>query len=101
MILFLPSIVFGADVILKWDANKESDLAGYKIYHGLESRKYDDPVEVGLVTTYTFNDLPSDVTHYFAVNAFDTEGLESDYSNEVRTIKAPKLTIKYMLEIEP
>lgn len=30
--LVLVSLVFGADWIATWDANQESDLAGYELY---------------------------------------------------------------------
>lgn len=74
-----------AEVSLKWDANTEPDLAGYKLYSGTQSREYEAPVNVGNVTQFTVTGLLEKETYYFAVTAFDTEDRESDYSNEVST----------------
>ncbi len=71
---------------LTWDANSEPDLAGYKVYIGTTSRQYTMIAELGLVTVYDGTvQVPNDAvtTFYFAVTAFDTANLESDYSNEV------------------
>lgn len=77
-----------AEVALQWDANTEPDLAGYKIYSGNQSRVYVDPVILGKITSYTAT-IPDGVTAYYSVTAFDTEGLESEYSNEVSTNGRP------------
>jgi hypothetical protein len=71
-----------ASVRLAWNANTESDLAGYRIYYGVSSREYTNRVEVGNVTTTTVSNLPSGATYYFAATAYNTAGLESDFSNE-------------------
>lgn len=67
---------------LVWDANTETDLAGYNIYYGLSSRVYGSPVGVGLNTFYLL-DFKDGKTWYFAVTAFDTAANESGYSPEV------------------
>ena len=60
-----------------------NDLAGYKLYRGSASRTYDTFVDIPdpLTTTYIFDTLPPG-RYYFAVSAYDTNGLESGYSNE-------------------
>ena len=93
---------YALDVTLAWDANTEADLAGYKIYYdmdsghpyqgtGAENGSAPSPIDVSpaededpnlLVVQYTVRNLP-DGTYYFAVTAYNTEGLESGYSNEV------------------
>lgn len=84
IILLLIAIPASAmEVTLTWNANSEPDLAGYKIYTGLQSRTYGDPIDVGNVTEHTMT--VSDGFNFFAVTAYDTEGLESEYSNEVFT----------------
>jgi hypothetical protein len=75
-------IIMQSLVIIMWDANHEHDLAGYRIYYGNSSRSYNEVVHVGLDTIYTFCDLKSGKTYYFAVTAYDTVGNESNYSNE-------------------
>lgn len=89
---------WGADVTLQWEENTEPDLVGYKIYNGTESGVYNEPITVGLVTEYTATYLDN-VMHYFVVTAFDTEGLESDYSNEVSCIKDIKCKTVVITEI--
>lgn len=79
-----------ADVTLQWDANSESDLAGYKVYYGTAPGVYGTPITLGKVTTYTIPSLPPG-TYYFAVTAYNTSGLESGYSN-VATTTVPSTT---------
>jgi hypothetical protein len=69
-------------VTLAWDANRDPQIAGYRIYFGLESQNYTDMVDVGNVTSATIN-LPLDNSlYYFAATTYDAAGEESDYSNE-------------------
>lgn len=82
-VLFYSSLVSAAQVTLAWDANTEPDLAGYMIYYGFATRAYDYVVDVGDQTTFTLSGLEDGHTYYFAVTAYDTEDLESDFSNEV------------------
>jgi hypothetical protein len=70
-----------AEITLAWDANPESDVAGYKVYYGTASRKYTHSVDVGNVTQTT---LPVSKKKYcIALTAYDTNGNESGFSNEV------------------
>ena len=98
-----------ADVTLQWDANTESDLAGYRVYYGTASRAYDQAkgsgLDAGLNTTFTVPGLVKGPTYYFAITAYDNEvpSLESDYSDEVSTNFAPGapkvLRIKSVVEV--
>ena len=81
-ILLFSFPAFGADVTLQWDANTEPDLAGYKVYYGTMSGEYGNPIILDTVTEYTMH-IPDSIMYFFAVTAFDTEQLESDFSNEV------------------
>ena len=74
---------------LSWDAPTTNtdgtdltDLAGYKIHYGTSPGTYDSVIDVAKVTTYTVSDL-TPAAYYFVVTAYDEEGNESDYSNEV------------------
>ncbi|HYK90654.1 MAG TPA: fibronectin type III domain-containing protein, partial [Acidobacteriota bacterium] len=82
LVLIPGRVVFAADVTLAWDANSETDLAGYKVYYGASSRNYSTVINVGKVTTYTLTGLAPG-TYYFAVTAFNTAQAESAFSNEV------------------
>ena len=70
-------------VTLAWDANTESDLAGYKIYYGVESGNYTKTVDTGTQTSYTFTTLTPGQTYYFAAKAYNTANQESAFSDEV------------------
>lgn len=106
-LLLITSTVFAMDVTLQWDANTEPDLAGYKIYYDMNSghpyegtgaTEGDSPVTIILtqdensdpnLVEFTIRGLPDSGTKYFAVTAYDDQGLESGYSNEVNTGAIP------------
>ncbi len=60
-----------------------SDLAGFRLYRGTTSRTYDTVVELSnpLTVEHRFEQLPPG-RYFFAVSAYDTNGVESGYSNE-------------------
>jgi fibronectin type 3 domain-containing protein len=76
-------VAYSAQVELAWDGSTESDLGGYKVYYGTVSRDYDVSLNVGNWTSCTISSLEHGETYYFAVTAYNTEGSESGYSNEV------------------
>jgi len=100
MNVFFVFSLFAQSGALKvaWDPNTESDLAGYKVYHGVASRNYTSVIDVGNVTQYTVNNLNYGTTYFFAVTAYDLAGNESDYSEEVsghldpQDTEAPQVT---------
>ena len=74
-----------ASATVSWNANTESDLAGYRIYVGTRSGSYGvvGPFEVTNSTSFTIPNLPTGTTYYFAVSAFDKSENESAKSVEV------------------
>ena len=78
-----PSPACAAQVTLAWDSNDESDVAGYIVYYGTQSRYYDYDVDVGNYDSVTISGLIEDVMYYFAVTAYDDEGNESGFSAEI------------------
>ena len=74
-----------ASATVSWNANTESDLAGYRIYVGTKSGSYGvvGPFEVTNRTSFTIANLPTGTTYFFAVSAFDKSGNESAKSAEV------------------
>lgn len=83
-----------ADATLSWNANTESDLAGYKVYFAQQNCAAQgplaplsvagSPVQVGKVTTYKHVGLPvMDGTLCWEITAFDTSGNESLRSSRV------------------
>ncbi len=73
---------YSSDVTLSWDANTETDLAGYKVYYGTAPQSYGAPFILGKQTSFTVTGLGTG-TFYFVVTAFDTSNNESGASNEV------------------
>ncbi|MFQ5605203.1 MAG: Ig-like domain-containing protein [bacterium] len=87
IILFISvmasSMAFAGSATVTWDANTESDLAGYKIYYGTVSQNYSQIIDVGNLTSHQISNLQGGQTYYFAVKAYDVAGNESAFSNEV------------------
>jgi hypothetical protein len=71
---------------LAWSTNIESDLAGYKVYSGLNSGNYDQAADVGDVTEFTLSGLEKGTVYYIAISAYDTSGNESGLSLEVNAV---------------
>jgi hypothetical protein len=86
-ICFQSTSYAAQNVTLQWDANTESDLDHYVIYWGTSERPPYANTSGDInknTTTYTVTGLDLDqCVYYFAAKAFDTEGLESDWSNIV------------------
>ena len=81
------------DKFLRWQAPTQNvdgsplvDLAGYRVYWGQGSRAYTDShtINDAAVTEWEVTAPPN--TYYFALTAFDGDGNESGYSNEVQKI---------------
>lgn len=69
-------------VTLEWDANSESNLAGYRVYRGTESHVYTQVADVVSTQVILPNATPG-TKNFFAVTAYDEDGLESGFSDEV------------------
>lgn len=71
-------------VTLTWNANAESDLAGYKVYRATASGAYGAPIAslASGTTQYVSSGLAVG-TYFFVVTAFDQSGNESSPSSEV------------------
>ena len=74
-------------VFFTWNANSESDIAGYKIYAGTATGTYNlsnSPRDVGNVTTGYFDVQTGFGSQlFFALTAYNTSQQESSFSNEV------------------
>ena len=96
------SFSYALDVTLAWDANTEPNLAGYGIYYdtnsgppyyGFAASEGGSPIDMPLymdedpdpsTVQFTLHDLP-DGGYFFAVTAYNADGIESGYSNEAST----------------
>ena len=68
-------------VTLEWDRNPETNVTGYRVYVGRQSRVYDSVLDVANQTMATIAARAG--TSFYAVTAYNADGLESDFSDEV------------------
>jgi Zn-dependent M28 family amino/carboxypeptidase len=65
------------DTVLRWDANKDADLAGYEVvWRDTTSPVWTNSTPVGNVTTYTAKEMSKD-NYFFGVRAVDKDGNKS------------------------
>jgi hypothetical protein len=72
-----------AQATFAWDPVTDPQLAGYRIHYGTESQHYSQTADVGPETHYTVAALQGSTTYYFAATAYNEQGVQSGYSNEV------------------
>jgi hypothetical protein len=87
-----PSICSAKKVTLGWDANPEPDLEGYVIYRNVgspgppykfSSTLPEDDLANPLHPRVTLTGLKKNTKYYIALTAYNTEGVESSFSNDV------------------
>ena len=98
LMLVLPSAAFSSSVSLSWEPSNDSDLTGYKVYYQANSSVFpfkgtgategSAPIDVGNVTNTIINGLDPGGSYYFAVTVYNSNGLESVYSNVVEVANA-------------
>lgn len=86
-LVLAPVVVWAKPVMLRfaWNANTETDLAGYTLYIAQAAGgPYTAVTTFGLVTQGdVVLDLVPKTTVYFVLDAFDDSGNHSGFSNEV------------------
>jgi fibronectin type 3 domain-containing protein len=89
-ILLMATIATAETINLSWDPNKETDLAGYRVYHQrpVKARGFGRYTTITGATEMSFTNMSSAHKYYFAVTAYNTSGLESAFSNVV-PVNAP------------
>ena len=89
------SLAFAADLLITWDQNTETDLAGYKIYERqLPSLEYGVPIFSGQPSdpfspSHVISNVEEGFTYGYIITAFDTSGNESTPSIEDQITIAP------------
>jgi hypothetical protein len=79
--LLLSASVAGAgQITVAWDANTETNIAGYIVEYGPSTAPFSLSANVGNVTSWTFNTATPGVTYGFRVIAYNTGGERSDPS---------------------
>jgi hypothetical protein len=70
-------------VVLAWDRSPSTSVIGYLMSYGPAGGVYDTELDVGDVSQVSIGGLTPGHSYDFAVRAYDGEGHESVYSNEV------------------
>ena len=82
LILILAALAEAQSVTLAWNPSPSPGVCDYRLYFGTSSRAYPFVTNCGLVRTQTVA-LPHTGRWFFAATVTDTNGIESDFSNEV------------------
>lgn len=83
--VFMAGVASAATVNLQWDANTETDLAGYNLYRAFQPCTAQGPLnKVGTVgkVTSTTDTVAVDGLYCYELTAFDTSNNESGRSNK-------------------
>ena len=87
---FNPATGATGSVALAWDVpstyvdgTPAAGQVGFKVYYGTASRAYTQVIDVKNVPSCSINSLYPGTTYYFAITAYDSTGIESDYSTEL------------------
>ncbi len=73
-----------SDITMAWDASPDAAVTGYNLYYGTNSGIYStNKINVGNVLTATVRVTPRGVLYFYVATAFDTNGIESPFSNEI------------------
>ena len=95
-----PTAASASSVDLSWGQNSEPNIVGYKIYYGTTTDVYPNSVDIhnnvpdqtdGRIHG-TVTGLTDGTTYYFVCTAYNDQGSESDFSNEV-VFSASPLTV--------
>ena len=83
---FILTPVIAQGTYLRWNANYETDLAGYRAYYGTSSAQYDRTVNLGMVTRLNLSNLNlrENASYYISITAYDSAGNESGLSDELQ-----------------
>jgi hypothetical protein len=78
--------------MLQWDANPEPNIAGYRVHMGPQAGQYESVIDVGLATEMLVPPLEPDRPCFFSVTAYDSEGMESGFSDEINCTLSASIT---------
>ena len=90
--VFSVAQTFAGSIAVSWNANNESDIAGYRVHYGTVTKPFSNTQEVTSTST-TLRNLKVGTTYTLAVTAFNTAGAESEYSATVTATVGSKKQI--------
>lgn len=79
-LVFHPSVVFTASILISWLPDTDPDLAGYKVYCGTQPGVYSYVFDAGNYTSYQISNVKGGTTYYVAVSAYDLSMNQSQLS---------------------
>ena len=82
LILFWAALVQAQSVTLAWNPSPSPGVCDYRIHYGTNSRDYPFVTNSGVELSQTIA-LPHTGRWFFSATVTDTNGVESDFSNEV------------------
>jgi hypothetical protein len=82
-------LAMGQVVTIGWDAEADTNVAGYRVYYGTQSHNYSSVVDVGTNTAATVLNLDMTTNYFFVVTSYTTDGIESVPSDELVFNYAP------------
>jgi len=82
LVSFAASVIAASSVTVAWNRSASTEIAGYRVYYGVASHTYTNKVDAGNATNVVIGGLSTGTVYYLAATAYDTAGLESDYSTE-------------------
>jgi hypothetical protein len=88
-------------VTLAWDANTDTDVAGYRVHYGTAPGNYAYILDVGNNTSAVLPNLYDGTTYFFVVTAYNST-LESQPSNEITFTSPgapPKVAVSSMARV--
>jgi hypothetical protein len=80
---------------VSWNASADDSVAGYVVYYGPAPFSFTNAIAVGTNLTVTVGALDYWGIYYFAVTAMDTNGVESDFSDEVPFLVPKVLELQF------
>ena len=82
--LALLVLVFGLSAAtLEWDESPSPHVKGYRVYYGENSRNYTTVVDVTNSLRWLLTSVPTNILYFYSVTAYDRDGLESVFSEEI------------------
>lgn len=83
LIFFSVTSASADTTTLAWNTNPEPDIAGYRLFYGVQAGSHPTKVEVGNQTSIALTGLVDGQRYYFVVRAYNSSGLESPDSAEI------------------
>jgi hypothetical protein len=83
----------GQSVALTWDPTTSANAAGYALYYGQDGTNFGNRIDVGTNTSFVVDGLQAGQTNYFAIVAYDAQGVESPKSNVLPYIVPGMLSV--------